>query len=72
MSNRQEKIEAFGRLLDVLNVLRAECPWDKKQTENSLPVKCSFPMRSYAFPHDKDRLISKIKKLIEQLKSING
>ena len=36
MSNRQEKIEAFGRLLDVLNVLRAECPWDKKQTENSL------------------------------------
>ena len=28
--------------------------------------------RTYAFPHDTDRLISKIKKLIEQLKSING
>ena len=36
MSSKQEKTEAFGRLLEVLNVLRAECPWDRKQTEHSL------------------------------------
>ena len=27
---------AFGRLLDVLDELRAKCPWDKKQTNESL------------------------------------
>lgn len=34
--SRENKIEAFGRLLDVLDRLRVECPWDKKQTNESL------------------------------------
>ena len=34
--SREEKIEAFGRLLDVLDRLRKECPWDRKQTNESL------------------------------------
>ena len=29
-------MEAFGRLLDVLDRLRKECPWDRKQTNESL------------------------------------
>lgn len=29
-------MEAFGRLLDVLDRLRVECPWDRKQTNESL------------------------------------
>ena len=29
-------MEAFGRLLDVLDQLREKCPWDKKQTNESL------------------------------------
>ena len=33
---REEKMEAFGRLLDVMDRLRAECPWDRKQTNESL------------------------------------
>jgi len=33
---RKEKMEAFGRLLDIMDTLRAECPWDKKQTLESL------------------------------------
>lgn len=33
---REEKMEAFGRLLDVLDRLRVECPWDRKQTNESL------------------------------------
>lgn len=36
MHNRQEQIEAFGRLLDVLDELREKCPWDRKQTNESL------------------------------------
>lgn len=33
---RLEKLEAFGRLLDVQDRLRKECPWDRKQTNESL------------------------------------
>ncbi len=33
---REEKIEALGRVLDTLDRLRAECPWDRKQTNESL------------------------------------
>ena len=36
MHTRQEKLNAFGRLLDVLDELRVKCPWDKKQTNESL------------------------------------
>lgn len=35
-AHRAAQLEAFGRLLDVLDRLRAECPWDKKQTLESL------------------------------------
>ncbi|GGG46457.1 nucleoside triphosphate pyrophosphohydrolase [Hymenobacter glacieicola] len=35
-ARRSAQLEAFGRLLDVLDRLRAECPWDKKQTLESL------------------------------------
>ncbi len=33
---REEKMAAFGRMLDVLDTLREKCPWDKKQTNESL------------------------------------
>ena len=36
MHSREEKLEAFGRFLDVLDTLREKCPWDKKQTNESL------------------------------------
>ena len=36
MHTREEKLEAFGRLLDVLDTLREKCPWDRKQTNESL------------------------------------
>ena len=36
MHTREEKLEAFGKLLDVLDRLREECPWDRKQTNESL------------------------------------
>ena len=33
---REEKMQAFGRMLDVLDALRENCPWDRKQTNESL------------------------------------
>lgn len=36
MHTREEKLEAFGRFLDTLDVLRVKCPWDRKQTNESL------------------------------------
>lgn len=36
MSTRQDKLDAYGRLLDVLDELREKCPWDRKQTNESL------------------------------------
>lgn len=36
MHTKEEKLAAFGRLLDVLDTLRVKCPWDKKQTNESL------------------------------------
>lgn len=36
MNNRKEQLAALERLLDVLDRLRAECPWDRKQTYQSL------------------------------------
>ena len=34
--SREDKLQAFGRLLDVLDELRVKCPWDRKQTNESL------------------------------------
>ena len=36
MHTREEQMKAFGRLLDVLDELRVKCPWDRKQTNESL------------------------------------
>ena len=36
MHTREEKLVAFGRLLDILDELRVKCPWDRKQTFESL------------------------------------
>lgn len=36
MHTKEEKLAAFSRLLDVQDRLRIQCPWDKKQTFESL------------------------------------
>ena len=33
---REEKMEAFGKLLDIMDELREKCPWDREQTNESL------------------------------------
>ena len=34
--NKDKRLEAFGRLLDVMDELRVKCPWDRVQTFESL------------------------------------
>lgn len=46
--------------------------FEKDNDSKEWYVSKKISERTYAFPHDTDRLISKIKKLIVQLKSING
>jgi XTP/dITP diphosphohydrolase len=36
MHTKEERLAAFGRLLDIMDELREKCPWDRKQTNESL------------------------------------
>ena len=36
MNTKEEKLRAFERILDILDELREKCPWDRKQTLQSL------------------------------------
>lgn len=36
MNSRKKQLKAFNRLLDIMDDLREKCPWDKKQTMESL------------------------------------
>ena len=36
MNSMEEKLAVFQELLEIMDRLRAECPWDKKQTNESL------------------------------------
>ena len=36
MNSRKQQLQAFDRLLTIMDELRAQCPWDKKQTMQTL------------------------------------
>ena len=36
MNSRETQLKAFERLLDIMDDLREQCPWDRKQTFESL------------------------------------
>ena len=36
MNSRPNQLQAFERLLDIMDDLREKCPWDKKQTMQTL------------------------------------
>lgn len=63
MHTREEKIEAFGRLVDVLDRLRAECPWDKKQTNESLrpnTIEETFELADALLKNDKENICEEL------------
>ncbi len=63
MHTREEKLEAFGRLLDVLDRLRKECPWDKKQTNESLrpnTIEETFELADALLKNDKENICEEL------------
>ena len=63
MHTREEKIEAFGRLVDVLDRLRAECPLDKKQTNESLrpnTIEETFELADALLKNDKENICEEL------------
>lgn len=55
MTTREQQLEAFGRLLDVMDTLREKCPWDRKQTFDSLrcnTIEETFELADALQEHD--------------------
>lgn len=63
MHTREEKLEAFGRFLDVLDTLREKCPWDRKQTNESLrpnTIEETFELCDALLKDDKDNICKEL------------
>lgn len=56
---RKEQLEAFGQLLDIMDELREKCPWDKKQTFESLRIQTieeSYELTEAILANDMDEV----------------
>ncbi|MDE5561427.1 MAG: nucleoside triphosphate pyrophosphohydrolase [Bacteroidaceae bacterium] len=63
MSTREEKLAAFGRLLDVMDTLREKCPWDRKQTYESLrpnTIEETFELCDALIRQDKNEICKEL------------
>ncbi len=63
MHSREEKLEAFGRLLDVLDELREKCPWDRKQSNESLrpnTIEETYELCDALTQNDKDAICKEL------------
>ncbi len=59
MHTREEKLEKFGRLLDIMDKLRAECPWNHAQTIDTLrpmTVEEVYELSDAVLSHNEDEL----------------
>ena len=59
MSSREEQLAAFGRLLDIMDTLREKCPWDRKQTFDSLrqnTIEEAFELATAISRHDMNEI----------------
>ncbi len=57
--SRKEQLEAFGQLLDIMDELREKCPWDRKQTFESLRVQTieeSYELTEAILANDMDEV----------------
>ncbi len=56
---RQDKLEALGRVIDTLDILRVKCPWDAKQTNQSLrpnTIEETFELAQALLDDDDDNI----------------
>lgn len=70
MHTREEKLAAFGRLLDVQERLRKECPWDRKQTFESLrpnTIEEVFELCDALINHDMPNISKELGDVLEHV-----
>lgn len=63
MHTRQEQLAAFDRLLTVMNDLREKCPWDRKQTFQSLrqnTIEETYELTSAILKEDMDEICKEL------------
>lgn len=63
MNTREKQMQAFGRLLDVLDTLREKCPWDRKQTFESLrpnTIEETFELCDALMKNDKENICKEL------------
>jgi XTP/dITP diphosphohydrolase len=63
MNSLEEKKEAFGRLLIIMDELREQCPWDKKQTLETLrhlTIEETYELADAILSNDMDELKGEI------------
>nr|WP_308535121.1 nucleoside triphosphate pyrophosphohydrolase [uncultured Prevotella sp.] len=70
MHTKEEKIKAFKRLLDIQERLRKECPWDKKQTFESLrpnTIEETFELAQALINQDYKNICKELGDLMEHI-----
>lgn len=70
MHTREEKLEAFGRLLDVQEMLRVKCPWDRKQTNESLrphTIEEAYELCDALMEGDKTEIVKELGDVMEHI-----
>ena len=70
MHTKEEKLRAFSRLLDVQDRLRIQCPWDKKQTFESLrpnTIEETFELCDALMKHDYKDIKKELGDLLEHV-----
>jgi XTP/dITP diphosphohydrolase len=59
LNNRENQLQAINRLLDIMDDLRAQCPWDQKQTFESLrhlTIEETYELGDAVLDHDLDEI----------------
>ena len=70
MHTKEEKLAAFSRLLDVQDRLRVQCPWDKKQTFESLrpnTIEETFELCDALMKHDYENIKKELGDVLEHV-----
>lgn len=70
LHTKEEKLAAFERLLDIQERLRKECPWDRKQTFESLrpnTIEETFELADALMKHDKKNICKELGDVMEHV-----
>ena len=63
MNRRQGQLKAFERLLDIMDDLREKCPWDRKQTFDSLrqnTIEETYELATAISRHDMNEICKEL------------